>query len=641
MRGGYGGRGRGGDNAFATQGNGNGSAGRGWNNGFVAAAPQQQQQQQVYTPQQVGAPQAFQQAQYAQPAQQGRGGGRGGGGGQAHQTYPVQPQQQQQLAAPQPTAAKVNPNSRTTSTTRAEMTQDRFDSLPISATMKRAVADVLCYEVMTRVQAMTINVSMQGHDMLAKAKTGTGKTLAFLIPTLARVEGIPHNQRKGGTSLLIVSPTRELAQQIYDEGKQVMTYMHLHAMVVFGGTPIRSDNSALRRQQPDMLVATPGRLNDLLENHGQRHHMTQLKCLVFDEADQLLEMGFRPEITKMLAMLPSKETRQTLLFSATMPDDVMHIARFALRDNFQHVDCVGTSQDTHQHVAQSCSVHPMEEQFAHLLLCLREAMEMDKDFKILVFFTTAKMTQMASELFNAMGIPVLEMHSRKTQPQRTATSAKFREQHRVIMFTSDVTARGMDYPDVSRVVQVGLPSDKAQYTHRLGRTARAGKNGDGVLLLCDFEGNFVRQLADQKIQTRRQHTRQELAAVQPNIDNCLRRMNKRTLFSAYQAWLGFYNSNLKKLGWSKAHCVAEANRWITECCHMDEPPALPKRTVGMMNLKDVPGIRIETNPSGGGGGGGGKGMGGGGKGKGGGGGKGGKGGGRGHGRGATGAGKAW
>eukprot|EP01059_Diplonema_ambulator_P010667 TRINITY_DN2067_c0_g3_i2.p1 TRINITY_DN2067_c0_g3~~TRINITY_DN2067_c0_g3_i2.p1 ORF type:complete len:596 (+),score=206.68 TRINITY_DN2067_c0_g3_i2:270-1790(+) len=458
------------------------------------------------------------------------------------------------------------------------------------------MAEVLCYEFMTRVQAMTINVSLTGVDILAKAKTGTGKTLAFLIPSME----LPTQRNK--VNVLVVSPTRELAQQIADEAGQLNTFMGHHLMCVFGGVPIRGDVSQFRRSVPSILVGTPGRLNDHLANNGLAAMASSLKCLIFDEADQLLEMGFRPDITRMLGMLPSKETRQTMLFSATMPADVMTIARIALKDRFEHIDCVGEEADTHKHVPQSYTVHSMEDQFAELVSVINEGMREDDQYKMLVFFTTARLTQAFSELFNKLGYNVLEMHSRKTQPVRTATSAKFRDHTRVIMFTSDVTARGMDYPDVSKVIQVGLPADKAQYVHRLGRTARAGKSGNGVLLLCDFEKRFLNQLGDQDIVERRATDKMEMQKNQQLVNRALPRVSHGTMCAAYQAWLGFYNSNLKKLGWSREELVRQANAWITTCCLLKEVPYLQAKTVGKMNLKDTPGLRIEGRGGGGKGG---------------------------------------
>ena len=503
----------------------------------------------------------------------------------------------QPTAAPPPPVRKFNPNSRTSSTTLSQITESKFADLPVGMELRRACADILGYEFMSKVQAQTIGVSLRGVDVLARAKTGTGKTLAFLVPAVERLR--TQGRRSDSVGGLIISPTRELATQIAEEAKMLLHFLpDLRLQVVFGGTNIRTDLSKLKRRAPDILVATPGRLNDLLENHGLREQMRALSVMVFDEADQLLEMGFRPAITQMLNMLPPKQTRQTLLFSATMPADIMGIARFALRESFEHIDCVGEEQSTHQHVAQSVLVHPLETQIVELAFVLKEAMALDPDdFKVICFFTTARLTQFFAELFNLMPggeFRVLEIHSRKSQATRTKVSDRFRTGNRLILFTSDVSARGMDYPDVTRIVQVGLPSDKNQYVHRLGRTARAGKTGDGVLLLADFERSFLGACRDQPIKDRPAAPRSgQYDSVLRGIDRALAALPPLTISTAYQAWLGFYNSHLRKLRWSQTDLVSMANHWVMDCVGAEEPPSLMAKTVSQMGLKGVPGLRVE------------------------------------------------
>merc|ERR1719296_160315 len=280
----------------------------------------------------------------------------------------------------------------------------------------------------------------------------------------------------------------------------------------------------------------------------------------------------------------------------------MGIARFALGDQFQHVDCVGQEVSTHQHVPQEVLVHPVGEQMQELLLLMREGMA-DPHFKIMVFFTTARLTQFFAELFNdihrAGGAPspVLEIHSRKSQGHRNKVSQQFREGKNAIMFSSDVSARGMDYPDVTKVVQVGLPQDRAQYIHRLGRTARAGRGGAGCLLLADFEAHFVRKLKSGKDPLPiKDHPRSDAAALEEAArwtSAATTRLSPLTHSMAYQAWLGFYNSNLRAMGWSQAELVSQANDWSVHCCGLAEPPSLQAKTVGKMGLKGVPGLRIE------------------------------------------------
>ena len=271
---------------------------------------------------------------------------------------------------------KFNPNSRTSSTTRAHLTETTFASLPISALTKRAIAEILCYQTLTAVQAETLPLALQGMDLIAKAKTGTGKTMGFLLPTIERV--VQANAGPGrGIHALVISPTRELASQIEDECQQLMTFHRpaLSARVVFGGTNVKADVRDLTQRTPSLVVATPGRLNDLLYNYGIDSLCSNLSTLVFDEADQLLEMGFRPDVTKILAKLqPSAATRQTLLFSATMPQDVMAVAKFATRPTVRMVDTVGEDKQTNVQVEQSATVCAAAAQPAELLALMQQLM---------------------------------------------------------------------------------------------------------------------------------------------------------------------------------------------------------------------------------------------------------------------------
>mmetsp|Transcript_18252 Transcript_18252/g.58785 ORF Transcript_18252/g.58785 Transcript_18252/m.58785 type:complete len:617 (+) Transcript_18252:405-2255(+) len=405
---------------------------------------------------------------------------------------------------------------------------------------------------MSVVQAQTLPVILSGFDVIAKAKTGTGKTIAFLLPT---IEVLLKPATGGGVRALAISPTRELASQIRDEAEQLITFHKpaLTTAVVVGGTNIKSDVRMLQTKPPSLLVATPGRLNDLLYNYGADQACAGLMALIFDEADQLLEMGFRPDIQKILqALAPSRERRMTLLFSATLPKDVLSVAQIATRgpDRTKLVDTVGEETNTNAQVEQASTVTSLGGQAPELFALVQEATA-EPGYKVVVFFTTARLTQLYSELFGASGVSVLEMHSRKSQPHRTRIADQFRDGTDLIMFSSDVSARGMDYPDVTAVIQVGMPSDRAQYIHRLGRTARAGKNGGGYLLLADFESFFLHDLRDLPLKKRPPLAAGVAASMMPSIADAFSKLPSVTLGCGYQAWLGFYNSYLKRLGWSK------------------------------------------------------------------------------------------
>jgi len=210
-------------------------------------------------------------------------------------------------------------------------------------------------------------------------------------------------------------------------------------------------------------------------------------------------------------------------------------------------------------------------------------------FKIIVFFVTARLTQMSADLFRKLKMPVLEIHSRKSQNARTKVSNKFRTGSNMILFTSDVSARGMDYPDISMVVQVGLPTNKEQYVHRIGRTARAGKGGCGVLLLSNLEHkNFMSQCQDQKMITR--DPKCDEPGLQAAIDEAVQKVQPKFIAMAMHSWLGFYKSHLKKTKWSKTDLVLYGNRLAVQGLLQECPPPMPKKTVRKMGMVNVTGL---------------------------------------------------
>ena len=251
-----------------------------------------------------------------------------------------------------------------------------------------------------------------------------------------------------------------------------------------------------------------------------------------------------------------------------------------------------------------------------LMNLLFTAKEESSCHKVVIFFTTARLTGLYAELFQSLGFDgVLEIHSRKSQSHRKRVAEQFRDGNKLFLFTSDVSARGMDYPNVTHVIQVGLPTDAAQYVHRLGRTARGDSlTGAGILLLCDFESRGLGMLKEQPIQSVPALSDDEIQSALPAVAKAFKALPDMTVTSAYQAWVGFYNSNLRMCKLSKEELVEYANEWVVDVCGRQEPPALMRNTVMKMGLMNVAGLRIDDR--GGGKGGGGKGKGGGGKGKG-------------------------
>lgn len=483
---------------------------------------------------------------------------------------------QQQSSAPPPAPVAKNQNH----------SDEKFTSVSgISESCRRALADMR-YEYMTQVQAETLPVCLSGVDTLAKAKTGTGKTLAFLIPAL-EVISRHQNEPRGSILTLILSPTRELASQIETEAKKLTKYEQINTVCVIGGTNIKTDQRRLNVDRLDLLIATPGRLIDHLENTpGVAQAVSRIKILIFDEADQLLEMGFKPAIDKILTFVPRKEDRQTLLFSATVPNSVQAIAGNALRKGYKYVDTVGEEEQTHLHVKQEIVTLPLERQVAGLAAILHRVTQGREKYKVIVFFTTARVTGFMAQLFTAMGDfgNVLEIHSRKSQSQRTKTSEQFRKANNAIMFTSDVSARGMDYPDVTFVVQVGL-TEREQYIHRLGRTARAGKDGGGLLLVTGFEEYTMKQaLPDMNLVTLGENDL-DFNHSGPSISRVLspgglKGVNlEEPACLAYGAWLGFYNGNKRKCGFRNSEALVSAANEYARSVGLAYVPPLEAKTL--------------------------------------------------------------
>lgn len=348
----------------------------------------------------------------------------------------------------------------------AHMTNQRFADLPISNASRRALAEIFQYEYMTTVQAETLPLILHkdNQDILAKAKTGTGKTLAFMIPTIEKIihmssssSSSNHNHKKTNNNnnnnletpaaaaaapihCLVISPTRELAQQIATETSKLLTYhepKYRKVVICVGGTNKNADLRAFQQSNNNnynsnssiaVLVATPGRLLDHLQTTPgfAVRISSSLSTLILDEADQLLDMGFRPDIERILSLLkPSQQSkppchhhhRQTLLFSATIPPSVNEIASLALRSNYNFVDTVGEdAEQTHMHVQQQLMI-TTQEQLIHSLFAIleRETTNSNNGYKIIVFFTTARLTGFMAELFNSVsgqtGYHVLEIVS--------------------------------------------------------------------------------------------------------------------------------------------------------------------------------------------------------------------------------------
>uniref|UniRef100_A0A5F5PWS8 ATP-dependent RNA helicase n=1 Tax=Equus caballus TaxID=9796 RepID=A0A5F5PWS8_HORSE len=344
---------------------------------------------------------------------------------------------------------------------------------------------------MTEIQHKSIRPLLEGRDLLAAAKTGSGKTLAFLIPAvelIVKLKFMPRN----GTGVLILSPTRELAMQTFGVLKELMTH-HIHTYGLIMGGSNRSAEAQKLANGINIIVATPGRLLDHMQNTPGFMYKN-LQCLVIDEADRILDVGFEEELKQIIKLLPTR--RQTMLFSATQTRKVEDLARISLKKEPLYV---GVDDDkanaTVDGLEQGYVVCPSEKRFLLLFTFLKK----NRKKKLMVFFSSCKSVKYHYELLNYIDLPVLAIHGKQKQNKRTTTFFQFCNADSGILLCTDVAARGLDIPEVDWIVQYDPPDDPKEYIHRVGRTAR-GLNGRGhaLLILRPEELGFLRYLKQSK-----------------------------------------------------------------------------------------------------------------------------------------------
>jgi ATP-dependent RNA helicase RhlE len=358
-----------------------------------------------------------------------------------------------------------------------------FDTLGLSADLLRAVADE-GYTEPTPIQERAIPVVLQGGDLLAAAQTGTGKTAAFVLPILERLR--PHanssfSPARHPIRTLILTPTRELAMQVHDSVKAYGRHMPLRAAAVYGGVPIEPQLRELR-SGVEILVATPGRL---LDHTGQRSaQLNQVEILVLDEADRMLDMGFLPDIRRILELMPAR--RQNLLFSATFSEEIRRLAATLLRDPVTiEVAARNAVAELVRQTLYPVDAHRKTALLAHL-------MRRDGLNQVLVFTRTKlAASRLASELDRA-GIAATAIHSDRSQPERTRALEDFKQGRVRALVATDVAARGLDIETLPHVVNYELPFDPQDYIHRIGRTGRAGAAGDAISLCSPEEVDLLR-----------------------------------------------------------------------------------------------------------------------------------------------------
>ena len=362
-----------------------------------------------------------------------------------------------------------------------------FSNLGLSQPVLRALAEKQ-YTNATPIQVQAIPRLLEGRDLLGIAQTGTGKTAAFMLPSIDRLAATRRMPRPASCRMLVLAPTRELATQIAASADSYSRYSRLSVTTAFGGVPIGKQRRALERGV-DVLVATPGRLIDLVE---QRYlSLREVEILVLDEADQMLDLGFIHALKAIVKWLPEK--RQTLFFSATMPKSIRELAdRFLTRPVEVRVAPAAT---TAERVDQYVSFVGQSEKQALLTIMLRvgfsERGNMDR---VLVFTRTKHGADKVVKLLAGSGIAAAAIHGNKSQPQREKALAAFKSGEVPILVATDIAARGIDVSGVSHVINFELPNVAEQYVHRIGRTARAGAAGVAIAYCADDERAYLRDI---------------------------------------------------------------------------------------------------------------------------------------------------
>jgi ATP-dependent RNA helicase MSS116, mitochondrial len=520
--------------------------------------------------------------------------------------------------------------------------QELADHGIVSPKVITTIVEGMGIHTMTDVQRLTINECLDGADVIAQAKTGTGKTIAFLMPIVQRILRDPNLESRtrtrasaGDIRALIISPTRELAEQIAVEAKKIVRGTAVRVQTAVGGSQKSFHLRLMQQEGCHILVGTPGRIKDILSDQFSGVRLDNIETFVLDEADRLLDIGFAPDIEEIQSYMPRREeqARQTLMFSATVPKEVVSLVRQTLRPDFKFVRTVAPDETpTHEGIPQQVTfLRGLENQMPALLELAKRAIDAhQKDpehnlpFKAIVYMNSTSEVALAEQIFSNLRAPgnqgpsrsmfsrhplepceVVEMHSKLTQVERTRHSQRFRNAQSAILLSSDVTARGMDFPNVSHVIQIGLPRTADDYVHRLGRTGRAGKPGEGWLLLQQDEQLAYRRMLgrgeftikpDNSLQTAQidmgQSTQlpQNVASILQMIESGVRSTSTGVKNQAYVSMIGALGQGS---GRDKQAVVDLLNDLAKYGWGMQQPPPVSPTLVSKLGYNSTRGLNLQ------------------------------------------------
>ncbi|PPR90555.1 hypothetical protein GOBAR_AA30135 [Gossypium barbadense] len=445
------------------------------------------------------------------------------------------------------------------------MSTESFESLGLSEPTFKAIKE-MGFQFMTQIQARAIPPLMVGKDVLGAARTGSGKTLAFLVPAVELLYNVRFTPRNG-TGVIVICPTRELAIQVHSSlSKWTLKTFQTHAVakdllkyhsqtlgLVIGGSARRGEAERIVKGV-NLLVATPGRLLDHLQNTKRFIHKN-LKCLMIDEADRILEANFEEEMKQIIKYLPKltgllfdvQQNRQTALFSATQTKKVEDLARLSFQTTPIYIDVDdGRKKVTNEGLQQGYCVVHSSKRFILLYSFLKRNMSK----KVMVFFSSCNSVKFHAELLRYIHVDCLDIHGKQKQQKRTATFFDFCKAEKGILLCTDVAARGLDIPAVDWILRYDPPDEPKEYIHRVGRTARGeGAKGNALLFLIPEELQFLRYLKTAKVPVKEyEFDEKKLANVQSHLEKLVANnyyLNKSAK-DAYRSYILAYNSHSMK-----------------------------------------------------------------------------------------------
>lgn len=362
-----------------------------------------------------------------------------------------------------------------------------FDSLNLHASLRQAIAD-LGFTQMTPIQHQVLYYTLAGHDAIGRAQTGTGKTAAFLISIINDLLSHPiqDERYRGEPRALILAPTRELALQIESDAKQLLKHTDLHVLTLLGGVDYDKQRAQLDRAFVDIVVATPGRLIDFIEQ--KEIWLDRLEFLVIDEADRLLDMGFIPAVKRIVRAAPPKSDRQTLMFSATFSYDVLNLAQqWLFEPQTVEIEPLKTTSEQVEQRVYIVSKRDKER-------LLKEILASEPIEKVMVFANRRDQVRKLYDRLKLQNYQVGMLSGEITQDRRTKMLDQFKTGKTQIMIATDVAGRGIHVDGVSHVINYTLPEQPDDYVHRIGRTGRAGATGVSISFACEDDSFLLADL---------------------------------------------------------------------------------------------------------------------------------------------------